>query len=232
MNIALVLSGGRGMRMDTKVPKQYIEVRGKPVFAYCIETLCAHKEIDAIQIVADSRWHGLIWKWLSKMDEVGKFHGFSNPGKNRQISIWNGLQDIGFYANISDRVLIHDAARPLLSKKMITDCFNAISGHDGVLPALPMKDTVYQSIDGKVITALLNREELYAGQAPEVFCLGKYYEANRRLFPEKILKIHGSSEPALLAGMDITVIPGDEMNFKITTREDMEKFLGIVNRIK
>ena len=89
-----------------------------------------------------------------------------------------------------------------------------------------MKDTIYASRDGKMITSLLDRSCLFAGQAPEGFCFGKYYEANRRLGAEEILKINGSTEPAVMAGMDIVMIPGDENNFKITTTEDLERFRG------
>ncbi|MDE7233113.1 MAG: 2-C-methyl-D-erythritol 4-phosphate cytidylyltransferase, partial [Lachnospiraceae bacterium] len=105
-----------------------------------------------------------------------------------------------------------------------------VSGHDGVLPVLPMKDTVYQSTDGKRVGALLNRSEIYAGQAPEAFRIGPYYEANKKLCPDRILKINGSTEPAVMAGMDIVMIPGDEGNFKITTREDLERFKEIIKQ--
>ena len=75
---------------------------------------------------------------------------------------------------------------------------------------------------------MLNRNEIYAGQAPEVFRLRKYYEANQRLLPDKILQINGATEPAIMAGMDIAMIPGDERNFKITTKTDLENFNRIV----
>ena len=93
-----------------------------------------------------------------------------------------------------------------------------------MLPVLPMKDTVYESRDGKTISALLNRSQIYAGQAPEVFRLGAYYQANKRLLPDNILKINGSTEPAILAGLSIAMIPGDEDNFKVTTAADLERF--------
>lgn len=64
----------------------------------------------------------------------------------------------------------------------------------------------------------------FCGQAPELFLLGKYYEANRALLPERILQINGSTEPAVMAGMDIVMIPGDEGNFKITTKADLIRF--------
>ena len=116
--------------------------------------------------------------------------------------------------------------------KMIEECLCAVDGHDGVMPGLPMKDTVYSSMDGKSITALLNRGEIYAGQAPEVFRLKTYYEANRRLLPGHILEVNGSAEPAVMAGMDIAIIPGDENNFKITTKTDLEHFIQIIESRK
>ncbi len=111
---------------------------------------------------------------------------------------------------------------------MISKCLGAIEEHEGVLPVLPLKDTVYGSVDGRRVTALLNRNEIFAGQTPEVFKLGIYYEANKRLMPERILQINGSAEAAVLAGMDIVMLPGDEMNFKITTGTGLEKFTRIM----
>ncbi len=227
MNIALLLSGGTGTRLGGDIPKQYIEVHGKPIISYCIESLSSHNKINAIHIVAEPFWQRQIETWLLLSDLKKKFQGFSNPGSNRQLSILNGLRDIREYAEDSDYVFIHDAARPLLSDRQITDCLDGIHGHDGVLPVLPMKDTVYQSEDGKTVDALLERSKIYAGQAPEVFRLGQYYEANKNLLPEKILKINGSTELAILAGMDIAMIPGDESNFKITTKGDLERFRKI-----
>lgn len=228
MNIALVLSGGTGTRLGTDVPKQYLEVAGRPILSYCARVLSAHEGIDAIHIVADPAWQGRIREWLEEADGGRKFRGFSAPGVSRQLSIFHGLEDIACYAKDTDSVLIHDGARPLLSETLITGCLEGIRGHDGVLPVLPMKDTVYASRDGKKISSLLKREEVFAGQAPELFRFGKYYEANKRLLPDSILRINGSTEPAVLAGMDIAMIPGDEKNFKITTKADLERFREIM----
>lgn len=231
MNIALVLSGGTGTRMGVSMPKQYIEVNGRIIISYCLEQLLVHDQIDAIQIVADKAWHEVIMdaadkicKRLGNTALFKKCKGFSSPGANRQLSILNGLEDIREYAKETDCVLIHDAARPLLTVEHITDCINAVRGHDGVIPVLKMKDTVYLSRDGLTITSLLDRSQIYAGQAPEMFRLGVYYEANKRLLPDKILHINGSTEPAVMAGLDIVMIPGDEENIKITTRSDLERF--------
>ena len=227
-NIALILSGGTVTRLGADIPKQYIEVCGKPVLSYCVECLSAHDEIDEIQIVADFLWQEKITNWLLEADVNSKFRGFSIPGENRQMSIYHGLEDIRAFADDNDNVLIHDAARPLLTRKMISECFHSMIGHDGVLPVLPMRDTVYVSIDGKTITSLLNRNEIFAGQAPEVFRFGVYYEANARLLPDQIRNINGSTEPAIMSKMDIVMIQGDENNFKITTKVDLERFRKII----
>lgn len=252
MVTALLLSGGTGTRMGVDTPKQYIEVNGRPIISYCLQTLLLHDGIDAVQIVADPMWRDTVVTSMKIMDNgvnaIGndgvsaavnsgandtaavytkKFRGFSAPGKTRQLSILNGLEDIRKYAGDSDVVLIHDAARPMLSAGQITACLDAAAaGHDGALPVLPMKDTVYYSESGVRVTSLLERNRIFAGQAPEAFVLGKYYEANRALLPDRILQINGSTEPAILAGLDIAMIPGDEGNFKITTKADLARFRG------
>ncbi|MBQ9277255.1 MAG: 2-C-methyl-D-erythritol 4-phosphate cytidylyltransferase [Lachnospiraceae bacterium] len=237
MNIALVLSGGTGTRLGSDIPKQYIKVNNKMIISYCLETLINNDNIDYIQIVADKAWHGEIEQELAN----SKFKGFSNPGANRQLSIYNGLTDISKYADDDSYVLIHDAARPLLKDELINTCLKSVKGdknnmpmedgashiYDGVLPVLPMKDTVYMSEDGKSISSLLDRSKIYAGQAPELFHLGKYYEANKALLPDKIFAINGSTEPAIMAGMNIAMIPGDEGNFKITTKADLDRFFEL-----
>ena len=241
MNIALILSGGTGTRLGADIPKQYIKVNGRTILSYCLETLLLYPEIDGVQIVAEHSWQQLILEDLEVVKQLyemrgakycagleSKFRGFSEPGKNRQLSILNGLEGILSYASETDAVLIHDAARPCLSAKMVTECLGGLKEAEGVLPVLPMKDTVYFSREGQTIDSLLNRNQIYAGQAPEAFRLGKYYAANKALLPEEILKINGSTEPAILAGMKVAMIPGDEGNFKITTKADLERLEQMV----
>lgn len=225
MNIALVLSGGIGTRVGGDIPKQYLHVHGKMIIEYCLEILVEHKKIDGFQIVAESSWQRDILDRIQKISgyETKKI-AFSIPGENRQLSIWNGLCDMKEYVGEEATVFIHDAARPLLSEQMITQCFEALQDHDGVMPVLPMKDTVYTSIDGDRVSGLLDRSTIFAGQAPELFCFDRYYEACKALLPERILQINGSTEPAIMAGLDIAMIPGDEGNYKITTKEDLERF--------
>ena len=143
MNIALILSGGTGIRMGLDLPKQYVKVEGKAIIFYSLKTLLSHDRIDAVQIVAEAVWQENIRQWVQEFDENvirEKWKGFSLPGENRQLSICHGLKAMASFAKDSDYVLIHDAARPLLSKKQITDCLDGAAGHDGAMPVLPMKE--------------------------------------------------------------------------------------------
>jgi 2-C-methyl-D-erythritol 4-phosphate cytidylyltransferase len=222
MNYAIVLSGGVGKRLGMEIPKQYYEVEGKPILAYVLETLSRCGEMDGVVIVADVEWQARITELMQELPL--RFCGFALPGENRQLSIYHGLLQLQQIAAAEDIVLIQDAVRPNTSPALIAACVEQAVAHDGALPVLPMKDTVYLSRDGVHVSSLLQREEVFGGQAPEAFRYGKYRAANERLLPEEILRINGSTEPAILAGMDIALIPGDEYNYKITTMADLRRF--------
>ena len=224
--IVILLSGGIGARVGGSLPKQYIEVNGRMIVSRCIGRVLECGSISGLWIVADESWQEAI---AESVPERERILGFSAPGQNRALSILNGLRGIRNVCPEDTIVIVHDAVRPLVSVETLEACINACSQHDGAMPVLPMTDTVYYSdTSGSRVERLLDRSRIYAGQAPEAFRLGKYLEATERLLPEKILSINGSTEPAILAGMDIAMIPGDKGNFKITTREDLEHYRRIV----
>lgn len=233
MNTALVLSGGSGSRMKMDIPKQYVKAGDRMVITYVLDTLIDHDEIDAVHIVAAEEYEKIIIEDVSRHVDPfeKKLRGFAKPGDTRQLSILNGLNRIKEYASEEDMVLVCDAARPLVSKEQIHACLRACADHDGAMPVLPMKDTVYLSRDGRTVSELLDRSSIFAGQAPEAFKYGKYLRANEALLPDRIMKINGSSEPAVLAGMDIAMIPGEEKNFKITTMADLERFREMLSHV-
>jgi len=240
MNIALILSGGSGSRLGSDIPKQYIRINDKMLITYSYEVLINCESIDALCLVADDAWkNALISELCLSRDSLvnsGNIYRsasydkrviFARPGSNRQLSVLNGLRDIKDYLVEGDSdsvVIIHDAARPNITEKFINFCIESLCGHDGVMPALPMKDTVYYSEDGTCVSGLLDRGKIYAGQAPEFYRLSKYLDACESLLPDKILQINGSTEPAVMARLDVVIVPGDENNYKITTREDLERF--------
>ena len=228
MNIVVVLSGGIGSRMGLDIPKQYFFVNHQPVINYCLKTFLDNKKTDSIVIGVADEWKGFVEEHLSKLCPKKPIF-FAKPGETRQYSIYNALKVIkenGY--NDDDIVLIHDAARPLVSQDLINRCFDGCLESEGIMPVVPVKDTVYLSHDGKHIQSLLNRNKLWCGQAPEAFVFGKYYHIHERLSSEELLKINGSTEIAFKLGLDCQMIEGDPMNFKITTPEDLLNFESII----
>ena len=230
MNIAIVLSGGVGSRMGLDIPKQYVVVKDKPIIAYCLQTFFSCEKIDSVVIGVADEWLDFVKDAVAKLN-VTKPVFYAKPGETRQYSIFNALlvaKENGAQQN--DLVVIHDAARPLVSKNLITRCIEGCLEADGVMPVIPVKDTTYLSSDGKHIESLLNRNHLWSGQAPEAFVFGKYLDAHKNTSREELLKINGSTELAIKVGLKCEMISGDPINFKITTPEDLTSFSGIAEK--
>lgn len=229
MNVAIILSGGVGSRMGLNIPKQYLMVKDQPILNYCLSTFLENEIIDAIVIVVADEWIDFVKEYLSKLNPQKPVY-FAKPGETRQYSIYNGLtamRENGF--KDEDIVIVHDGARPLVSNDLICRCINGCIEADGVMPVIPVKDTVYLSEDGKQIQSLLNRSQLWAGQAPEAFKFGVYIKLHDEMVRDELLRITGSTEIAYKAGLCCHMIKGDPMNFKITTPEDLSNFESLLN---
>lgn len=228
MNTAVILAGGVGSRMGVDRPKQYLLVNDKPIIAYCLEIFQNHKNIDNIVVVVSDEWKSYVEECSEKYG-ITKICGYAPAGRTRQHSIYNGLKSIDENSKDTDVCIIHDAARPLVSDKIIDDCIVGAVEDDGAMPVISVKDTIYQSSDGKSIGSLLKRSELFAGQAPESFNFKKYYDIHNSVTDDEIANTAGSSEIAYRHNMKIRLVEGSERNFKITTIEDLETFETIIN---
>ena len=230
MNIAIILSGGIGSRMGLDLPKQYILVNNQPVINYCLKTFLDNEMTDAIVIGVADEWKEYVDESIRRLNPRKPIY-YASAGETRQYSIYNALrviQENGF--NADDIVLIHDAARPLVSHDLINRCYGGCKNADGIMPVIPLKDTVYVSKDGKQIQALLNRSQLWAGQAPEAFKFGAYIKVHDEMGRDELLKITGSTEIAYKAGLNCHLIEGDPINFKITTPDDLLNFENILSK--
>lgn len=230
MNTAIILAGGIGSRMGADRPKQFLMVQEKPIISYCFEIFQNHSEIDRIVVVVSEEWQGYVEEQVEKFG-ITKVCGYAPAGKTRQHSIYNGLKCIEQNASETEIVIVHDAARPLVSDQIISDCITGATEYDGAMPVISVKDTVYQSEDGKKIGCLLKRSELFAGQAPESFKFKKYYQIHNEVTDEEIGLTAGSSEIAYRHGMEIRMVKGSERNLKITTVEDLETFESILKGV-
>jgi 2-C-methyl-D-erythritol 4-phosphate cytidylyltransferase len=228
MNYAIILSGGVGSRMGINIPKQYVEVAGKPVLSYCLRTFADNGSVDAIVIGVADEWADFVRGEVEKLQTAKPVY-YAAPGETRQYSIYNALnviRELGF--TDKDLVIVHDAARPLVSQELINACLDGCAEYDGVMPVIPAKDTIYYSKDGQTIDSLLDRSTLWCGQAPEAFNLSKYLSVHDSMSRDALLSINGSTEIAFKFGLNCTMIPGDPMNFKITTPEDLSNFEALI----
>ena len=225
MNIAIILAGGTGTRLGADIPKQYIEVGGKPIIAYCLEKFENHPRIDDVIVVAAPAWIPFVEEWTERC-AFKKVSACVQGGSSRQHSIMNGLAYLK-EKQVSDDalVIIHDAARPCVTDALIDALIDGLGDACGTMPVLPVKDTIYLSKDGTKIDGLLNRSELFAGQAPELFRFGPYYDINCVLSEAELETVRGTSEIAYRNGLSVNLVPGDEDNYKITTKADLERFM-------
>ena len=213
MNYAILLSGGTGTRLGASIPKQYLEVNGKAIMTECMESVQKHPAVDRIVVVAHRDWHDYIKGEMEKCG-IDKFFCFADAGESRQHSAFNGLKAIIERAekvSDDDKVIIHDAARPNVSDRLISDCFD-FEDFDGTLPVINVTDTTYYSEDGKVISQLLNRDKLYGGQTPEGFYLKQFYEINKAMTDEQLSAVRGCCQAAYEAGLKIKMVKGDTNN--------------------
>jgi 2-C-methyl-D-erythritol 4-phosphate cytidylyltransferase len=221
LNAALILAGGKSERLtESAIQKQFIEIAGKPLMMYSVIAFQNYVNNKNIIIVAPREWHERIEEWIG-FYEINKFLMFAEPGRSRQHSILSGLN--GLRKSAPKRVIVHDAARPNVSIEDIEKCMYDESKYDGATPALSVNDTIYQSIDGVIISSTLNRDTLFAGQTPECYDYEKYLAAHE-MFPNELDDFRGSSEIAVKAGMTILLTEGNIGNHKITTKSDLEQF--------
>ena len=232
MNFAIILSGGIGTRMRKDgFPKQYIKINGKTILECTIKIFNECNLIDEIVVVMAEVWRSRLEEDIKKKSD--KKIKFALPGESRQESILSGLAKCMEESDdYRDKVIIHDAVRPLVSQALITKCLDKLPEYDGCMPVLQVPDATYFSEDGVHISQLLDRNELYAGQAPEAFMLHKYYELNYKAEQSVIKNTLGTSEIAFNAGFNICMIPGEDSNFKLTTPIDLERFKIIMGGTK
>ena len=229
MNYAVILSGGVGRRMGNDgLPKQYMEVKGKPVLVYTLEKFQNCPQVDEIVVVANHDWDDQIWDW-AKEHNITKLKTIADPGPTRQESLLNGLK-VCEGTEPEDIVLVHDSARPLVSVELITRCVEALPGYDCMLPVLEMKDMIYVSTDGKTVTDFADRSTLFCGQSPEVFNLQKYLQLNLQTPQQELEAIRGGCELAFRYGMKVGMISGEDNNFKLTTPADMDRMKNYLER--
>ena len=212
----LIVAAGRGARAGTELPKQYERLAGKPMLRRTVEAFHGY----AIQVVIGSGQEEMAARALAGLSLPAPVPG----GATRQESVRLGLEALA--ADAPDFVLIHDAARPLISPKVTEDVVKALeAGADGALPMVAASDTLRRrSADGR--WALVPRDNLYRAQTPQGFVYDKILKAHRDHAREDVTDDVALAE---LAGLRVEMVEGEEKNIKVTRKEDFalaETFLA------
>lgn len=222
MNIALILAAGSGSRMgNADKPKQFLPIYGKPLMIHTIEAFEVHDEVEAIVIVTNDIYIDQVKVWCKQYD-LGKVKAVVAGGNSRQISVYNGLTAVKAISKSKDDIiLIHDAARPLISQKIISDNIEACKKYDAVDTVIKASDTIIRSVDEKVISDIPNRSELYQGQTPQTFKLSLILEAHEKAKSGLVPNVTDDARLVISLGKDVHLVEGSKQNFKITTFDDL-----------
>ena len=223
MNIALIVAAGSGSRMgNADKPKQFLPIYGKPLMIHTIEAFEVHDEIDAIVVVTNEAYIDQVKVWCKQYD-LGKIKAVVAGGDSRQISVHNGLQAVKELSKDpkNDIVLIHDAARPLISQRIITDNIRACEKYDAVDTVIKASDTIVRSVNEESISDIPARNELYQGQTPQSFKLSLILDAHEYVKTHAVNNVTDDCKLVLSLGKEVRLVEGSKQNFKITTFDDL-----------
>jgi len=206
----LVVAAGKGERAGGAVPKQYAPLLGKPILRWTLEAFARHPRVTSIQVAVGPGQEQLYAAAIEGLDLLPPVIG----GATRQESVRRGLEALAHAA--PDMVLIQDAARPLVSERVVDAVIAALeSGADGAVPLLAVADTLKRNDDGKWTT--VPREGLHRAQTPQGFRFAKILRAHRHYAAQDVTDDMALAE---LAGLHIAAVAGEDGNMKVTTPED------------
>ncbi len=227
MNYAIIVAGGCGNRIkDIDIPKQFYEINGIAIIIYSLKKLLSIDMFDKIYIAVNEDYYhhteNLLEKFIpkEKLNDIKLLIG----GEERIDSIHNALEEIKKEElNDDDIVVIHDAVRPFVSKKILIDNINGAKKYGAVVTAVAATDTMLISNDQEKVTSIPQRETVYKEQTPTSVNLKKLIELENNLTKEEKSKITGTAQIFIYNNCDIKIVNGSDSNFKITTKEDLDR---------
>ena len=225
MNYAVILAGGSGSRMKSiDVPKQYHEINEIPIIIYTLKSFIDINCFDYIYIAVHNDFKEYVSSLLKKyFDEESSRITLVNGGNERIDSIHNVIKVIeSEQINDDDIIVIHDAVRPFVTKKIILDNIEGAREYGATVTSVPVNDTILLSTDGNHVDRIPIRKTLFHGQSPDSFNLKTFIELENKLTDEQKEIITGTSQVCTLNDYPIKMIEGDTINFKITTDADLE----------
>lgn len=237
LNIAVILAGGVGNRLGAGIPKQFVEILGKPILAYTIEPFEKHPDIDAILVVCVKPYLDYVWELKEKYG-FSKLKWVTEGGATFQESVMNGVNFMSDKARPNDTILFHFGASPFIKPDIIADVIrvckekgtNAISTTDYLLLSGVKKTTDSVSEPDNYTDEYINRDTIAVMNTPHAFQYGFITDIYREAVETGIIDTVEPHTTTLMYAMGKTIYfsKGSQDNIKITTKEDLEMFEGYV----
>lgn len=215
---AIIPAGGKGKRGGTETPKQYLKFQGKELIVYTLEVFQKNDLVDEIIIAAETPYFSILNK-IKKDYNLTKISQVIEGGEERQDSVYNALKSIK--SNDDDLIAVHDAARPLLPDNILIKAINTAKEKGSALVCLKARDTLLKG--DKIVKEYIDRSEIYYVQTPQIFKYGDLMNAMKKAYEKNFI---GTDESMLIKelGIDINIVEGSMLNFKVTTATDIEMF--------
>jgi len=220
---AVVLAAGQGKRMGADVPKQYLEVNGKPVIFYTLHTFQKSAVIDEVVLVVGQDEISYVQNQIVEKYYFSKVRAIVEGGAERYDSVWEALRILSDDAALGKHyVFIHDGVRMLVDEPVLERAYEAVRKHRACVVGMPVKDTIKAADQEQFVARTLDRRELWQIQTPQVFELPLIKEAYRKLRQEPQIEVtdDGMVVEAMLK-IPVKLVKGKYENIKITTPEDL-----------
>jgi 2-C-methyl-D-erythritol 4-phosphate cytidylyltransferase/2-C-methyl-D-erythritol 2,4-cyclodiphosphate synthase len=217
---ALIVAAGRGTRAAApgSGPKQYSVVGGKTVLAHAISAFAEHPDVSSVTVVIHAD-DSHLYERAASAAASAKLSTPTVGGPTRQASVLCGLESLA--PSSPDVVLIHDAARPFVSQRTISNVIAALSERPAALAALPVTDTLKRASDG-IVAETIARAGLWRAQTPQGFHFAPIFAAHRKAADAGLDTFTDDAAIAEWAGLDVAIVEDSSGNVKITTAEDLE----------
>ena len=227
MNIALIIAGGSGQRMNQDIPKQFLNVNDKPVIIYTLEAFQRHPNIDKIEVVCLDGWQEILRAYCKQFG-ITKLANVVEGGENGQSSIRNGLWDLKEMYDENDLVLIHDAIRPMVSEEIISDAIRVCKKYGNSICVIPCAEAMLKTEDGVSSLEQIPRDNLKRTQTPQTFVLKDIVAAHEEALEKGITNSVASCTLYIELGKKLYFSAGSEKNIKLTTPDDIDIFKSLL----
>ena len=231
MNIAIIIAGGVGSRMGKNIPKQFIEIRNKPVLAYTLEAFEKHPLIDAIEVVCIEGWEEDVWAYKEKYG-ITKLRWMAKGGASGQESIRNGVYNLKDKCSPDDNIIIHDGIRPLVDDSVLDDILEKCDKYGNGVTSMPYNEQIFLVDDEISTVKYIPRETLRRVATPQAYKYQLLDEKYHEAF-EKEIGIYGSSYTNTMMvelGVRLYFAKGSARNIKLTTPGDLEIFEAMLEK--